>query len=110
MRLVLPAFLLLIFITACSGDETHSTETTTIEADSTTSSVDSIVVDTILEVEERVFEYFEDYMAITRKSELDSLFGDQLEHKTVCYNEGTEERQISKLTNTEAVHIVTYVW
>lgn len=48
-------------------------------------------------------------MAITRKSELDSLFGDQLEHKTVWYNEGTEERQISKLTNTEAGSVISAV-
>lgn len=68
------------------------------------------VVDTIVDVEERFFEYFEDYMAIDNRAELDSLFGDQLEHKTVWYNEGTEERQLSKLTNTESGYTVAYVW
>lgn len=110
MRFIIPVFITSFLVVACAGEENHSSDVESNEVDTTGQIMDTVAVDTVVEVEETPFSTFEHYMAIARRSELDSLFPGQITHEIVWYNEGTEERKISKLTNNETGHSVKYVW
>ena len=106
----LSLFVFIGFISCGETPSTDETNDTNNSEDSTATLVDSSAMSLVTEEAEPTYEYFEDYIAITTRTELEETFGDYLTHDTVWYNEGTERRSISKLDHPESGHKLTYFW
>jgi hypothetical protein len=104
---------LLVLVGCFSCGESESIDPTINQnqsEDSTITVMDTSEISQPIDENKPTYEYFEDYIAITTRTELEEVFGDYLTHDTVWYNEGTERRSISKLDHPETGHKLTYFW